>query len=262
MFTSFVGLKYPEYEVVTPQTHESYHTKSLNVQEEERLKASFLTPSKITEHLNKCIYEALVKKPTKIKSYDDFLKNNTLKDRDALLYGLYHITYEEIRNYEIKCGKCEKNYQVTVKASETFNSKSYKGKDILTKKIEIDLPVSKGVVVTIKQPTIFDELMAFKTLGIQPNANIDIITETLVIDSFKQLPENGDEIVWNEPGDIIDAYLSLPSKDKRVIHSHYRNAFGKYGISLKMRSTCIHCGQEEDVDLDLVQNFFRMVYSV
>jgi len=262
MFTSFVDLKYPEYEVITPQTHDSYHTKTLNVQEEERLKASFLTPSKITEHLNKCIYESLVKKPAKIKNYDDFLRNVTLKDRDALLYGLYHITYEDIRNYEIRCGDCGKNYQVSVKASETFNSVSYPGKDILKKRVEVNLPISKGVTATIKQPTMYNELMAFKTLGIQPNANVDIITETLVIDDFKQLPENGEMIVWDEPGDIIDAYLSLPSRDKRAIHSQYRDIFGKYGISLKMRSTCIHCGQEEDVDLDLVQNFFRMVYSV
>ncbi len=262
MFTSFVDLKYPEYEVITPQTHDSYHTRTLNVQEEERLKASFLTPSKITEHLNKCIYDSLVKKPAKIKTYEDFLKNVTLKDRDALLYGLYHITYEDIRNYEIKCGNCAKNYQISVKASETFNSLAYPDKDVLKKKVEVELPVSKGVTATIKQPTLFEELLAFKTLGAQPNANVDIITETLVIQEFKQLPESGDIIVWNEPGDIIDAYLSLPPLDKRKIHSTYRTTFGKYGIVLKMKSTCIHCGQEEDVDLDLVQNFFRMVYTV
>jgi hypothetical protein len=261
MFTSF-NLKYPEYEVITPQTHASYHTRSLNVRDEEHLKASFLTPSKITEHLNKCIYDSLVKKPDSIKSYNDFLKNVTLKDRDALLYGLYHITYEDIRNYEIKCGNCGKNYQITVKASKTFNSLPYPKKDVLKKKVEVILPISTGVSVIIKQPTMFDELLAFQTLGSQPNANNDIITETLVIHEFKQLPENGDVIVWTEPGDIIDAYLSLPSLDKRKIHSTYRETFGKYGIVLKMKSTCIHCGQEEGVDLDLVQNFFRMVYSV
>ena len=102
MFKGF-NLKYPEYEVITPQTKLSFTIRSLNVQEEERLKGSLLTPQKITEHLNKCLYESLISKPEVVKDFKTFLENVTLKDRDALLYGLYHITYEEIRNYDIKC---------------------------------------------------------------------------------------------------------------------------------------------------------------
>ena len=89
MFKGF-NLKYPEYEVITPQTKLSFTVRSLNVQEEERLKGSILTPQKITEHLNKCLYESLVTKPEVIKDFKTFLENVTLKDRDALLYGLYH----------------------------------------------------------------------------------------------------------------------------------------------------------------------------
>jgi len=62
MFQGF-NIKYPEYEVITPQTNLSYHVRSLNVQEEERLKASFLTPTKANDHLNKCIYDSFVKRP-------------------------------------------------------------------------------------------------------------------------------------------------------------------------------------------------------
>jgi len=262
MFTSFVNLQYPEYEIITPQTHDSYHVRTLTVQEEERLKASFVTPSKITEHLNKCIYDSLVKKPEKIKTYDDFLKQVTLKDRDALLYGLYHITYEDIRNYEVQCGRCSKTYQVTVKASKTFNTHPYPDENVLQRKVEVPLPISKGVTVVIKQPTMFNELISFKTLNNQPGTNIDIITETLIIDSFKQSPEDGEDLIWDDPTDIIDAYLSLPPLDKKKIHSEYKDKFGQYGIFLKMRSTCIHCGEEEGLDLDLVQNFFHMVYEV
>ena len=45
MFQGF-NIAYPEYEVITPQTKRSYHVRSLSVQEEEKLKASLLTPSK------------------------------------------------------------------------------------------------------------------------------------------------------------------------------------------------------------------------
>jgi len=107
MFTGF-NIKYPEYEVITPQTKLSYNVRSLTVQEEERLKGSLLSPMH-------------TKKPDHITDYESFLKNTTLKDRDALLYGLYHITYENIRNFDVSCTSCGKTYPITVKVSDTFN---------------------------------------------------------------------------------------------------------------------------------------------
>lgn len=260
-FTGF-NLKFPEYEVITPQTKLSFNVRSLSVQEEERLKGSLMTPTKITEHLNKCIYDALEKKPDLIKDYDSFLKNVTIKDRDALLYGLYHITYEEIRNYMVRCGKCNGEYPVTVKASSTFNFNSYPEKDVLTKRVKVKLPVSKVVTATIKQPTLFDEIFAMKELLNTPGSSIDTITETLIIDKFEQdIQEKTEPVTYTDRQDIIDAYRSLPAKDKREIHDNYMENFGKYAIELKMKSFCASCGTEETLDIDLVENFFRMVYT-
>jgi len=259
MFKGF-DFKYPEYEVITPQTNLSYNIRSLNVQEEERLKGSLLSTSKISEHLNKCIYEALTKKPEHIKTFDDFLKNTTLKDRDALLYGLYHITYEEIRNYDVICGSCGKKYSVTVQASDTFNISFYPGNDILKKVIDIKLPSSDKVTVFFKQPTLFDETVNFKTGLTQ--SNIDLLMETLIITKFQYQPNEGDTVVYTDREDIMDAYRSLPAKDKRAIYRVFREEFGKYGIILKMESSCIHCSQREEIDIDLVENFFRMVHSI
>jgi len=261
MFKGF-NVKFPEYEVITPQTNASYTLRSLNVQEEERLKGSLMTPSKVHEHLNKCIYDSIVSKPKGIVEYEDFLKNVTLKDRDALLYGLYHISYEEIRNYDISCSACQKEYAVTVKASSTFNYNQYPGKDILNKKVPVELERTTGVTAFVKQPTLYDEMTAMKTLALQPGSKMDVITETLVIDKFQENPEEGDTVVYSDRGDIVDAYMSLPAKDKRVIHKRYRDEFGQYGIELKMRSACTNCGEEEDINIDLVTNFFRMVYTI
>lgn len=261
MFKGF-DIKYPEYEVITPHTNKSFNVRSLNVQEEERLKGSLLTPTKINEHLNKCLFDACISKPDNIKSYDDFLRNVTLKDRDALLYGLYHITYEEIRNYDVTCVSCRKDYPVTVKASSTFDMNPYPTDDILSKKFPVELVVSKGVVATIRQPSLFDEMIALKSAGGGVSRTLDIITETLIIHSFQHNPESGDSIVYTDREDIIDAYKSLPSKDKRVIYQKYKDEFGQYGITLRMISNCIHCGVEDNISIDLVENFFRMVHSV
>jgi hypothetical protein len=260
MFKGF-DVKLPEYEVITPQTHLSFTVRSLNVKEEERLKGSLMTPNKIHEHLNKCIFDSIVQKPEQVTEYDSFLKAVTLKDRDALLYGLYHISYEEIRNYDVTCGSCSKEYPVTVQASSTFNYLPYPGKNILGSKVPIELETTTGVICTIKQPTLFEELTAIKSMAGSVKVNMDLITETLIIDKFEQKPDEGDLITYSDRNDIIDAYLSLPSKDKRQIHKEYRDKFGQYGIQLKMKSNCIHCGEEEEIDLDLVANFFRMVYT-
>ena len=261
MFQGF-NIKYPEYEVITPQTGKSFHLRSLNVQEEERLKGSLLTPSKINDHLNKCIFEACVVKPEKVVTFDDFLRTTTLKDRDALLYGLYHITYEDIRNYDVTCGSCTKGYAITVKASSTFDMNSYPGKDIIGKEIQVELPISTGVVAYIKQPTLYDESISLKSMGIGVSSNMDILTETLILTKFQHNPDEGDTMIYTEREDVVDAYKSLPAKDKRAIYAKYKDEFGKYGISLRMTSNCVHCGHQEAMDIDLVENFFRMVHSV
>jgi len=260
-FTGF-NIKYPEYEVVTPQTKHSFTLRSLNVQEEEKLKGSMISPQKIAEHLNQCLFDSLVKKPEVVKNLDTFLRNVTLKDRDALLYGLYHVTYEEIRNYELKCGSCSKQYPVTVKASDTFNFVPYPRADILKARIKVELPASPGVSATIKQPTLFDEVSSMRTLSSRPNSTMDLITETLIIESFEEnVPEKTEELIYKDKADIIDAYLTLPAKDKRAIYRAYDEQFGKFGVKLKMKSYCPACGVDEDHDIDLVENFFRSLYG-
>lgn len=261
MFKGF-DLKYPEYEIVTPQTHLSFSLRSLNVQDEEKLKGSLMTPTKITEHLNRALYEMSVGKPESIKDYKLFLESVTLKDRDAILYGLYHVTYEEIRNYDIRCSNCKKEYSITVNASSMFNYNPYPSTDILTKRNRVDLPKSPGVCAIIKQPTLAEEENAIKNLSSTPGLTIEIITETLIIDKFeKEIEGSSEKIVYSSRQDVIDAYRSLPAKDKRAIYEKYNDEFGQYGIQLKVKTFCTHCGHEEIVNVDMVENFFRMVYS-
>jgi len=260
-FTGF-NIKYPEYEVITPQTGYSFTLRSLNVQEEERLKGSMISPQKIAEHLNQCLYDSIVKKPANITNLDSFLKNVTLKDRDALLYGLYHVTYEEIRNYELKCGSCGNQFPVTVKASDTFNFNAYPKKDILKARLRVPLPASTGVTAVVKQPTLFDEVASMRTLSSRPNSTMELITETLILDSFEEdIEERTEPVVYKDRSDVVDAYLTLPARDKRAIYKKYEEEFGKYGVELKMKSFCPSCGNEEVHNIDLVENFFRALYG-
>ncbi len=258
MFTGFRTAKKPVYEVITPQTKLSFKLRSLTVREEERLKASLLTPSKVTEHLNQCIFDSIDQKPESITDFKSFLQSLTIKDRDALLYGLYHVSYEEIRNYDVKCASCSKEFPVTIKASSTFNVTPYPDNDILTKRVRFNLPEYNGVWVVLKQPTLEDELKGLKDLG---TSNLDTLNKILPIESIEE--ENNvtsDQIIFKDKTDILDAFKELIPKDKNFITEKYNETFGKYGIDLKMKTFCAHCGHSQIVGIDLVENFFRMVF--
>ncbi len=261
MFTGF-SQKFPEYEVITPHTNQSFRLRSMTVQEEERLKGSLLSPSAVTDHLNRCIFECVVNKPQGIQTFDDFLVKCTLKDRDALLYGLYHITYEEVRNYDVTCVHCGKKHSITIKASDTFSMNPYpQDANILEVRLQVTLPVFDAVFATVKQPTLKDELDAMKMAGGNTEL-LDLLTETLIIESFTENVDGQDSKIYSSKEDVVDAYRSLTPNDKRAIFNKYREELGDYGIELKMRATCVHCGKEDTLDLDLVDNFFRMVHSI
>jgi hypothetical protein len=234
----------------------------MTVQEEERIKGSLLSASAVTDHLNRCIYDCVVIKPSSIVTFEDFLEKCSLKDRDALLYGLYHITYEEIRNYDVGCAQCGKKYSITINASDTFSMNSYPAdRNILDERFQINLPIMSSVSISIKQPTLKEEALAMKLAG--SNSKLfDVLTETLIIETVIESVEGADSVVYSSREDIIDAYRALPPNDKSAIFNEYKDKLGNYGIELKMKSTCIHCGEEEEIDLDLVDNFFRMVHSL
>lgn len=262
-FTGFQQ-KLPEYEVITPQGNQSFLVRSLTVQEEERLKGSVMTPIRITEHLNKCIYDVITNSPDNINSFEDFLKNVTLRDREALLFGVHHISYEEIRNYQVRCGNpnCDRSYSVTTKASDTFNITPYPYDDIFKRREQFNLPVYKNVSVILKQPTLKNEVTILKDLGSRPGTNTDQIITILPICGIYEKSESNEELQSiEEPEDILDAYKALPSRDKKEINKKYIDTFGQYGIDLKIKTTCENCGHEQEVSVDIVDNFFSMVYS-
>lgn len=264
--TGFFGgfnIKYPEYEVLTPQTLETYTIRGLNVQEEENLKGSLVTPRKIPDHINNCIFSTLVKKPQHIKTLDDFLKYTTVKDRDALLYGLYHITYKDIHNYDITCQKCEKQYTVSVKISDVFSMDAYTGEvgEILNQRIEVKLPTIPNTIAVIKQPTLNDENIMLNDMLFQSDKSIEMGIEMLVVDKFIINKGTRNEQVLDSMDNIFRGYTTLPALDRKKINEAYLDSFGKFTIQLVVTSNCSHCGHGQETNLDLVQQFFRSMYE-
>ena len=102
MFKGF-NIKYPEYEVHTPQTNLTYNLRSLNVQEEEKLKGSLLSAMKINEHLNIRVLldEASSKKsqPFSIKSDKGFNIHRTFKKKAKIITKVKELNIRSINNH-------------------------------------------------------------------------------------------------------------------------------------------------------------------
>lgn len=259
-FTGFEIIS-PEYEVVTPQTLATYTIRGMVVAEEERLKASMLTTRKIPEHLNDVIWDCLVKKPDLIKHKDDFLNMTTIKDRDALIYGLYHITYKDENNYDVKCPGCENTHTVTVKLSNIFTCSAWTGEpfDILSKMSRIKLEKAKDAWAVVKQPTLRDEKEVLDDMLFQTPANIEMGMEMLPIARFEIAKDPTCPLIVDGKDNLFNAYKQLPASDRKLINAEYIEKFGKYSIDLNFVAQCPKCGKQSDTNFDLVDQFFRAV---
>ena len=257
-------IKYPEYSVITPQTLREFTIRTLTVSEEEVLKSSMLTPNKLASHLNKVIFDCLTKKPDDIKTYDDFLNKLTVKDRDALMFGLYHATYKDIQNYEITCASCNAQNSVKINFEKSFKAVMWPKDDVpvLDKEVKVPLEIAKNITAVLKQTRLVTEDSFLSDAAFASDEVRDMQLQLLIIDRFEVDPGGKNPIVTYEDRDnIYEGYKQLPSTDRKLIEKAYADNFGKYGTEIKADVICQKCGARTSVTIDLVRQFFRAMYQ-
>ncbi len=257
-------IKYPEYTVITPHTLKEFNIRTLTVSEEEALKASMLTPSKLASHLNKVIFDCLTKKPDDIKTYEDFLTKLSIKDRDALMFGLYHATYKDIQNYDVECSNCNTTTSVKVNYEKSLrvtlwpkNSKE----ECLKKEIAVPLEIASNVTAIVKQPTLFQEDTLMTNSTFASDDVRDLQLQILIIDRFEVDEGGPDKVVYSDRDNIYEGYCTLPSNDRKLIEKAYTENFGQYGCDIASKVVCPRCGHETTITIDLVRQFFRAMYQ-
>ncbi len=131
-FKGFKTLKFPVFVSIMPQSGFTFNVRLLTVSEVRTIRESLVTRNKITDVINSLLWEAIVDKPDEIKTFDDFLKFTTIKDRDALIYSIYTATYGFQKIYNVVCQKCgetqaqkfdlNKMFHMNFYPSETYNN--------------------------------------------------------------------------------------------------------------------------------------------
>jgi len=384
IFTGF-KFKYPEYTVVTPQAGLSYNVRGLNVDEVSQIRTSATTPAKATDMINRVLWDAVTSPPKEIRNFDDFMRYTTLKDREALMFGLYVMTFGDEREFKVSCDECGTERQLKVKLTNIFRINPYPASDgmlntynvetasgvqvdeemeqikviktpakkkvlqrpvenipleermedirnkslnpppddfdnpeddgigigappppkqpqgrqtaeepqrmvenidprmstpitdrerpsseppnlsqdilnILNMEIPVELPVSK-IIAVIHQPKIFDEYEILNNVPFLQKKLTDIINETLIIKRFEEVDPSRQRpnfrVMARE--DIIRGYKSLPNIDKKEIYKTFKENFADYGMELKTNWDCMNCGAENEMDVNIVTQFFRMV---
>jgi hypothetical protein len=120
------NIKLPVYTIITPQTGFTYEARSLTVAEVNKLKTSLTTPARVHNVINQTIWDSLEQKPEFVKDYKDFLRFTTIKDRDALIFGLYHATFGDEREFTVGCRSCENQKQMLkVSIGKLFKMNAY-----------------------------------------------------------------------------------------------------------------------------------------
>jgi hypothetical protein len=334
------NLKYRSYHVITPQTGLLFDVRGLTVSEVDKIRNSSLIPSKIRNVINDILWSTIQEKPKHIKTFVDFKKGITIKDREALLYGVYHSTWPNDKEFTSQCSSCGKEQILRVHIDKMFSFNPYpfsenykdayklyragggvenipeldnfiitqeakdkeqdtkKGKlelnqdlvnalvndedpvvppgakkkkektqssatnkfDILSKRVELRLPES-GVYVILKQPTIFDEEVAYLSSPFNQKNELDTALQTLIIDRFEERFDDGSVNIVDNRADIVYGFQSLPVLDRREIISKFFDEFGKYGIELKTNWNCEECGEPNVLQLNIAAQFFRMVHN-
>jgi hypothetical protein len=263
VFNGF-NIKYPEYSVITPHTLREFTIRTLTIEDEEKLKGSMLTPNKLAQHLNEVIYQCLVKKPDDIKTFNDFLTKLTIKDRDALMYGLYHVTHKDIHNYDVTCSSCNFINSVKIDFLKSFKAEMWPkdGFSVLDQEVKVPCEIATGITAVIRQPLLCDESNLLKEMAFSTDSARDLAMQLLVIKRFEQdSADIKNPVTIVERENIVMGYKQLPSPDKKQIDKAYNENFGKYGVEIESIVKCQKCGNEETISIDLVRQFFRSIYQ-
>jgi len=341
IFTGF-DIKYPDFTVITPQTGLEFKVRPLLVDEAGKLRSTLTTPNKVAELINHILWDGITDKPDIINTFDNLLKLQTLKDREALLYGLYVITFGDNMDANVVCQNCNANRSVKIDLSKIFSINIYPGTNsvkrsyelaklnnpdvydpeveselqkeelqkrqrkqsakkeenteqqsliddvkpnvynnfasvedfinnsILSKEIAIDLDLSfspnskfNKIVCILKSPTLEDEYLAINEAVLAQKAQLDFVNETLRIKRFDAYyDDNGTTKIYKIENriDIMREYKKFPLSAKKKILEAYKENFDAYSIDLKAKWTCMNCNTENNLNIDIVSEFFRLAF--
>jgi len=251
-----MDIKYPVYEVITPQTGFSFKIRTLTLNDEIKLRTSVLSKkSSILNVFNRTLWDLIEDKPEQIQDYETFIKSVTVTDRKAITLGLYHISYGDEFSVNTSCPECGSTNLSNINLLKHTVVNMYNGKEpgeiLLAKPKEVILPITK-FHVNLKPPVLDKE----RIVNIK-HADDKLSELVIIIDSMTV--ENKTLVFEKNIDDILTLLKMLPAKDSKVLQSSYLDTYGKYDASVKFKVNCSACDNAYETEADFMEQLFRMV---
>jgi hypothetical protein len=270
-YTYFVRLPHSGYE---------FKVRSMLVMEENALKLKNSTPLDMYNGLLQIMYDC-ISPDVKVKghpfeTYDGFIRNISLQDRDTILFAIINQTYEETHEMLINCGRCGHRSTPTVNLNNYISFNHYTGEEpILVQRVPLKIPEYEWIVY-FRLPTVFDELQTLingnKHSG-NPKSNEEhtAAVEFIYIDKIEFVAHD-DPI----PGmgvrqsgireDVVDNYIMIysmiknkPARLRKKISKFFADTFRDYGVFAKFETTCEKCDASISVNINPVNHFLFLV---
>jgi len=257
MFTGF-QIQVPEIAVPLPQSGKTYRIRSLRLGEEASTKSSlFGSALPIVNKLNQLVYQSIMDEDK--PSFEDFLRTTSTKDRDALVLGLYQVTYGNeytMNDYTCSNPQCGQKYSLKTYLSDGLVMERFETGDLMS--IKKDIQLEDNLFAVIKQASLEDEVAIMKAT----DENDKMLDFYLKIDKFKYSDKDNNTLelsLLDKTIDFIVGCNQLLPRHKKLVNTTYAENFGKFGVRVDVAYTCPHCGQDEKFVLDFVKQFFLLV---
>ena len=259
---------FPVYEVVTPVTNKHFLVRAMTVAQESLIRESSTSDSKRLQLLYQVLFDCIENKEPPFTTMEGFLKNLTINDLDALLFGVIVSTYGESQDYSVKCPRCENEIKGKFILPEIIDITAYDGnEDLLLKEVEIELPISKYKAI-LKVPTLYDERMLNMNKGVSKDV-ISKMGEYLIVKKLiipgVETTKTGEaiekEYVVDKAIEIYTTFNNLPAADAKFVRKQWEELFGKYRIKLEVPIHCGNCDNEFKNPINLLLEFFRLAWQ-
>ena len=145
----------PTFTIAAPQTGFVFDVRALTVKEVHSMKETMTSNSRAVTIIHDIIWGAIVRKPDGIKTFEDFLLNTTLKDREAIAYGIYVMTFGKEKLFEVYCLNCQKTQKIKINFKDIYSAELYpKASTVInsyrvvkaSKEIELDPEIEKAIL--------------------------------------------------------------------------------------------------------------------
>lgn len=264
--SSLIDNPAPSMEVKLPLAKISVMVKGMLFSDECSLKSTVVTNDGLKlDVLTKFAYNRIIDPPKDIDTFDKFKSVCTSLDRDAILLGIFGVSFGSKYTVTVKCDSCKHENTFDLDLTRTIvNTCDVKKKfSVINKRESLSFPVKNGTAEFIASyPTLKDEDLVYKNIS-DIQLNSDKFTDLIsYIDEFKYTDKDGESETIRKDEDIYNIAAAINSLTPGMVKDmidKINNTFKRYRYYISTYFDCANCKSEINIEMAIFELFFREI---